>query len=231
MTSRRLGEATGHSSVLESFFVSWLTGEGPFSVHQRELFLCAVWRIKLFPNTKEQVKEISLISEGQHNSVLRRLGILWVQVYKNLPISAGGGGEGGGPRKGADHRVLPPEPDWSARAPPAPATLGNPAGRPLPAPECTAWRVTRSGGSQRDRYGPAPLSSFLGVSGSSDRPLAPLSAFHLVLTGTARAGAGRRWPRSLEGGCARPGSLRPKAASRAGGGCCLAGLSQDGRPE
>lgn len=164
----------------------WLTAEGPFSVHQRELLLCPVWRIKLLPDTKQQVKEISLISKGRHNSVLRRLGILPVQVYENLPISAGGGGGGrGGPRKGADRWALPTEPDWSARAPPTPATLGNPAGRPLPAPQCSAWRVTRSGGSQRDRYGPAPLSSLLGVSGSPDRSLAPLSAFHLVVTGTA----------------------------------------------
>lgn len=158
MTSRRLGEATGHSSVLESFFVPWLTAEGPFSVHQRELLLCPVWRIKLLPDTKQQVKEISLISKGRHNSVLRRLGILPVQVYENLPISAGGGGGGtgraseGGGSLGASHGAR------LVRASSAHTShVGQPRGEATPSPTmlCVARHSERRVPARQVRPGPS----------------------------------------------------------------------------
>lgn len=86
--------------------------EDPFPVHQRELFLCPERRTrdKLLPDTKQQVKEISLISEGQHNSLLRREGNLLAQVQENLPISAGGGGDRAGLGKGRVFGCFPRRP-------------------------------------------------------------------------------------------------------------------------
>lgn len=172
MTSRRLGEATGHSSVLESFFVSWLTAEGPFSVPQGELLLCPVWRIKLLPDTKQQVKEISLISKGRHNSVLRRLGILRVQVYENLPISAGGGGDGAGLGRGRIIGCFP-------RSPIGPREFR---------PHQPRWATPRGGHSQPHN---ALRGASLGAAGPSTagtaRPLFPASSGSPgALTGRSR---------------------------------------------
>lgn len=172
MTSRRLGEAIGHSSVLESFFVSWLTAEGPFSVHQRELLLCPVGRIKLLPDTKQQVKEISLISNGRHNSVLRRLGILRVQVYENLPISAGGGGDGAGLGRGRIVGCFP-------RSPIGPQELR---------PHQPRWATPRGGHSQPHN---APRGASLGAAGpgatGTAQPLFPASSGSPgALTGRSR---------------------------------------------
>lgn len=152
--------------------MSWLTGEGPFSVHQRELFLCPVWRIKLLPDTKQQVKEISLISEGQHNSVLRRLGILRVQVYKNPPISTGGGGDGTGLGRGRIIGCFP-------RSPIGPRELR---------PHQPRWATPRGGHSQPHN---ALRGASLGAAGPSatgtDRPLFPASSGSPgALTGRSR---------------------------------------------
>lgn len=172
MTSRRLGEATGHSSVLESFFVSWLTGEGPFSVHQRELFLCPVWRIKLLPDTKEQVKEISLISEGQHNSVLRRLAFSGCRSTRTCQSPLEGAGTGAGLGRG---RIIGSFP----RSPIGPSELR---------PHQPRWATPRGGHSQPQN---ALRGASLGAAGPSAtgtaRPLCPASSGSPgALTGRSR---------------------------------------------
>lgn len=108
--------------------------------------------------------ESSLICEGQYNQSIQDLPLSWRRSVKSCQS----------PPEQAGKCVLPPEPDWpehgtGAGLDPAgcqPLHAGLPRrGGHSPAPQCTAKRVTRSGGSRLDRYGPAPPSpsSLLGV--------------------------------------------------------------------
>lgn len=176
--------------------------EDPFPVHQRDLFLRPEWRTrdKLLPDTKQQVKEISLISEGQHNSVLRREDNLLTQVQENLSISAGGGGGREGLGKGRVSGCFPRrrigrsklrgrQPRWTRASPleghsrPHNALRGASLGAAGPCATGTA----------------RPL--FQLPQGLPELCLAVCAAFgvHLGLTGSVRAGAWWWWPQSLEG--------------------------------
>lgn len=147
------------------------------------------------------MKQISLISQGQHNSVLRRLGRLLGQVHENLPISAGGGGDRAGLGRGraigcfprspiGPCELRPHQPRWTRATP-----LG---GHSWPHNALRGASLGAAGPSATGTARPLfPASS--GGSGIPAWPLAPRSVFCPGLTGTARVGAGPRRPRSLEG--------------------------------
>lgn len=122
-------------------------------------------------------QEISFICEGQYNQSIQDLPLSWRRSVKScqspperagvffpqnliglsqmkrgrglIPLGASHVARGAAPRRGHS-----------------------------PAPQCTARRVTRSGGSRLDRYDPAPHSppsSLLGVARTPDLPLPSLS--------------------------------------------------------
>lgn len=72
--------------------------------------LCSlIKKEKLLPDTKQQVKEISLISQGQFTFVLRRLGISRCRCVRSCQSPLEGAGIGrapeGGGSLGASHGV------------------------------------------------------------------------------------------------------------------------------
>lgn len=127
-------------------------------------------RDKLPPDTGS--RQISFICERQHYLSLSPevLATSWRRCVKSCQSFLDGGGTTSGPQEGADQRVLPTEPDWPGRAegtgrsliPSGASHVGRGSapqkGHSL-APQCTAGRVTRSGGSRLGRYGLTSRSS------------------------------------------------------------------------
>lgn len=143
--------------------------------------------------------------------ITARICNLLAQVREKLPISPGGGGTtsdpgtrrvsmsftqnliGQGEPRGRGRGLIPPGASHVGRR------VAPRKGHAL-APQCTAGRVTRSGGYRRGRYGPAP-------------PI--LHSFPLGVARTLPGRSNLTWPlSSLPASCHGPGHLQ--TYSRAG---------------